>query len=111
MAAITGLVAKENVVGTFGILYGFAEVAEDGTEILGNAGRQHDRISGILLPGIQPSVRALFCGNGRYQERNEQCKMVLVRNRLPDRSGICGFPSVYTSSVFSLRQAPLASAP
>lgn len=36
MAAITGLVAKENVVGTFGILYGFAEVAEDGTEIWGS---------------------------------------------------------------------------
>lgn len=35
VAAITGLVAKENVVGTFGILYGFSEVAEDGTEIWG----------------------------------------------------------------------------
>ncbi|WP_097005114.1 ferrous iron transport protein B [Lacrimispora amygdalina] len=35
VAAITGLVAKENVVGTLGILYGFAEVAEDGTEIWG----------------------------------------------------------------------------
>ena len=33
VAAVTGLVAKENVVGTFGILYGFAEVAEDGAEI------------------------------------------------------------------------------
>lgn len=35
VATITGLVAKENVVGTFGILYGFAEVAEDGAEIWG----------------------------------------------------------------------------
>lgn len=35
VAAITGLVAKENVVGTFGILFGFAEVAEDGAEIWG----------------------------------------------------------------------------
>jgi ferrous iron transport protein B len=33
VAAITGLVAKENVVGTFGILFGFAEVAKDGMEI------------------------------------------------------------------------------
>lgn len=33
VASITGLVAKENVVATFGQLYGFAEVAEDGTEI------------------------------------------------------------------------------
>ena len=36
VAAITGLVAKENVVGTFGQLFGFAEVAEDGTGDLGN---------------------------------------------------------------------------
>lgn len=35
VAAITGLIAKENVVGTFGVLYGFAEVAEDGAEIWG----------------------------------------------------------------------------
>ncbi|MDR1560637.1 MAG: ferrous iron transporter B [Clostridiales bacterium] len=33
VAAITGLIAKENVVGTFGILFGFAEVAEDGAEV------------------------------------------------------------------------------
>lgn len=36
VAAVTGLVAKENVVGTFGVLYGFAEVAEDGAEVWGN---------------------------------------------------------------------------
>ena len=36
VAAITGLVAKENVVGTFGILFGFGEVAEDGVEIWGS---------------------------------------------------------------------------
>ena len=35
VAAVTGLVAKENVVGTFGMLFGFAEVAEDGEEIWG----------------------------------------------------------------------------
>ncbi|MDR3072075.1 MAG: ferrous iron transport protein B, partial [Clostridiales Family XIII bacterium] len=35
VAAITGLIAKENVVGTFGILYGFAEVAETGEEVWG----------------------------------------------------------------------------
>jgi len=35
VAAVTGLIAKENVVGTFGILFGFAEVAEDGSEFWG----------------------------------------------------------------------------
>ena len=36
VAAITGLIAKENVVATFGMLFGFAKVAEDGSEIWGN---------------------------------------------------------------------------
>ena len=33
VAAVTGLIAKENVVTTFGILFGFAEVSEAGEEI------------------------------------------------------------------------------
>ncbi len=33
VAAFTGLIAKENVVSTFGILFNFAEVAEDGAEL------------------------------------------------------------------------------
>ena len=36
VATLTGLIAKENVVNTFGVLYGFAEVAEDGMEIWSN---------------------------------------------------------------------------
>ena len=35
VATVTGLIAKENVVATFGQLYGFAEVAEEGDEIWG----------------------------------------------------------------------------
>lgn len=36
VATLTGLIAKENVVSTFGVLYGFAEVAENGLEIWSN---------------------------------------------------------------------------
>jgi ferrous iron transport protein B len=35
VATITGLIAKENVVGTMGVLYGFAEVSEEGEEFWG----------------------------------------------------------------------------
>lgn len=35
VAAVTGLIAKENVVGTLGMLFGFGEAAEDGVEIWG----------------------------------------------------------------------------
>ncbi len=45
VAAITGLIAKENVVGTFGILYGFAEVAENGAEIWGTLAASFTMIS------------------------------------------------------------------
>lgn len=45
VAALTGLVAKENVVGTFGILYGFAEVAEDGVEIWGTLALSYTQIA------------------------------------------------------------------
>lgn len=45
VAAITGLVAKENVVGTFGVLYGFAEVAEDGEEIWGTLAQSFTAVS------------------------------------------------------------------
>ncbi len=35
VAAVTGLIAKENVVGTFGVLFGFSEVADNGNEVWG----------------------------------------------------------------------------
>jgi ferrous iron transport protein B len=34
-ATLTGLIAKENVVGTFGVLYGFSDVAENGLQVWG----------------------------------------------------------------------------
>ena len=43
VSAITGLIAKENVVATFGLLFGFGEVAEDGIEIWGS-------LSSVMTP-------------------------------------------------------------
>ena len=45
VATVTGLIAKENVVGTFGVLYGFAEVAENGDEIWVNIARDFTMLS------------------------------------------------------------------
>jgi ferrous iron transport protein B len=45
VATFTGLIAKENVVGTFGVLYGFAEVAEDGAEIWSNVAADFTRLT------------------------------------------------------------------
>lgn len=46
VATFMGLVAKENVVNTFGILYGFAEVAEDGAEIWSHLQADYSAIAG-----------------------------------------------------------------
>lgn len=45
VATITGLIAKENVVGTFGVLYGFETVAEDGMEIWTTLGGSFTQLS------------------------------------------------------------------
>lgn len=45
VATFTGLIAKENVVGTLGVLYGFAEVAEDGIEIWSRIGQSFSAVS------------------------------------------------------------------
>jgi ferrous iron transport protein B len=45
VATITGLIAKENVVGTMGVLYGFAEVSEEGEEFWGTFASQFTALS------------------------------------------------------------------
>lgn len=47
VASVTGLIAKENVVGTFGILYHFAgELAENGDEIWSNFAKNLNELNG-----------------------------------------------------------------
>ena len=45
VAALTGLIAKENIVSTFGILFGFAEAAEDGAEFWGELAESFTMLS------------------------------------------------------------------
>ena len=66
VACITGLIAKENVVGTFGVLYGFAEVAEDGAEVWGSLQSAYTPVAGYAFPCIQSSLCPLFCCNWCY---------------------------------------------
>ena len=91
MSAITGLVAKENVVGTFGILYGFGEVAEDGAEIWGT-------LSGAMTQAVAYSFLVFnllcapcFANDGSDQTGNEQREMVLVCDRIPDIARVYSF--------------------
>ena len=62
VASITGLVAKENIVGTLGILYGGGDgscICRDGFQVYRNYR--------IQLHGIQPSVRTVLRSNGCNQ--------------------------------------------
>ncbi len=64
VAAVTGLIAKENVVGTFGILYHFAgELAENGDEIWVNFAQDLGKLSGghVALAGYSYLVFNLLC--------------------------------------------------
>ncbi|MCD7903989.1 MAG: ferrous iron transport protein B [Clostridiales bacterium] len=65
VAAVSGLIAKENVVGTFGVLYRpeLAEVAEDGAEIWANLQANFGEMSGghAALAGYSYLVFNLLC--------------------------------------------------
>ena len=80
VASITGLVAKENIVGTLGILYGGGDgtVYQDHRQCL----QRHHR---LFVPGVQPAVRSLLRGHRRHQARDEQRQVDLVRHRLSVR--------------------------
>ncbi len=64
VAAVTGLIAKENVVGTFGILYHFAgELSENGDEIWMNLQANLNELSGghAALAGYSYLIFNLLC--------------------------------------------------
>ena len=62
VAAVTGLVAKENIVGTMGILYG----GGDGS-VYSAIGAAFTGITGMSFLIFQPPLRTLFRSNGSYQ--------------------------------------------
>ena len=64
VAAVTGLIAKENVVTTFGVLYHFAgELSENGDEIWVNFGKDLSNLSGghAALAGYSYLIFNLLC--------------------------------------------------
>lgn len=87
VAAITGLVAKENVVGTFGILYGFAEVSEEGEEIWGTLAGTYTSAAAYSFLVFNLLCAPCFAAIGAIR-RDEQCPVDLVRHWLSVRSGL-----------------------
>ena len=102
VAAITGLVAKENVVGAFGVLFGFAEVAEDGMEVWASLQGNIYSLVCLLFPHIQPALCSLFCCHRRHSQGNGQRQTDLVRHWLSNGFWLMQYPLLFTVSASSL---------
>ena len=74
VAAITGLVAKENVVGTFGQLFGFAEVAEDGQEIWGTLANSMSQIAAYSFLVFNLLCAPCFAATGAIKREMNNAK-------------------------------------
>ena len=78
VATITGLVAKENVVGTFGILYGFAEVAEDGAEVWSKLQTAFTSLSGYSFLVFNLLCAPCFAAIGAIKREMGNGKWTLI---------------------------------
>ena len=78
VATITGLIAKENVVSTFGILFGFAEVAEDGVEIWGTMASRFTSLSGLSFLVFNLLCAPCFAAIGAIKREMNDRKWLLI---------------------------------
>jgi ferrous iron transport protein B len=78
VATFTGLIAKENVVSTFGILYGFAEVAEDGTEIWGRLAADFTALSAYSFLLFNLLCAPCFASIGAIKREMNSTKWTLA---------------------------------
>jgi len=74
VATFTGLIAKENVVGTFGVLYGFAEVAEDGAEYWTNLAADFTRLSAFSFMLFNLLCAPCFAAMGAIRREMNSAK-------------------------------------
>ena len=66
VAAVTGLIAKENVVSTFGMLFGFgSEIAEDGAEVWGSLAGSLSAIAAYSFLVFNLLCAPCFAAKGR----------------------------------------------
>lgn len=78
VATFTGLIAKENVVGTFGVLYGFAEVAEDGAEIWSNLAADYTQLSAYSFMVFNLLCAPCFAAMGAIKREMNNAKWTWI---------------------------------
>lgn len=77
VATFMGLVAKENVVGTFGVLYGMGEVAENGSEIWGTLAANFTSISAYSFLVFNLLCAPCFAAIGAIKREMNNTKWTL----------------------------------
>lgn len=78
VAAITGLVAKENVVNTFGILFGYAEVSEAGEEIWSTLAASFSTLSAYSFLVFNLLCAPCFAAMGAIKREMNNGKWTLI---------------------------------
>ena len=78
VAAFTGLIAKENVVGTFGILFGFGEVAEDGAEIWAQLAAHYTMLSAYSFLAFNLLCAPCFAAIGAIRREMNNAKWLWI---------------------------------
>ena len=97
VAIFTGFIAKENVVGTFGVLYGMAEVAEDGVEIWGNIASDFTFISAYSFMIFNLLCAPCFAAMGAIKREMNNWKWTLGAIGY-----MCGFAYVISLIVYQI---------
>ncbi|MBI4856970.1 MAG: ferrous iron transport protein B [Acetobacterium woodii] len=78
VAAITGLIAKETIVSTFGVLFGFAEVAADGTEIWPLLQQSFTQLSAFSFLVFNLLCAPCFAAIGAIRQEMGSAKWTLI---------------------------------
>lgn len=78
VATVTGLVAKENVVGTFGVLYGMTEVAENGSEIWGSLQLSFTQVSAYSFLAFNLLCAPCFAAIGAIKREMGSWKWTMI---------------------------------
>lgn len=97
VATFTGLIAKENVVGTFGVLYGFAEVAEDGAEIWSLLAADFTRLSAYSFMVFNLLCAPCFAAMGAIKREMNSPRWTFIAIGY-----MCGFAYVISLIVYQL---------
>lgn len=78
VATLIGLVAKENVVGTLGVLYGYAEVSEEGQEIWQQFSQNYTVVSGYAFLAFNLLCAPCFAAIGAIKREMNNSRWTLT---------------------------------